>query len=120
MEYQEKITLKFDGQRHQVDLTVYTSVLMNYMSIVSTVAKEQNADIKLLVDATEEGSLDAIIAVTTASSGIFDLLKDNSALVQTVTSVIACTTGIEGRMEAYTLDDLHRVGKGLTANLSGQ
>lgn len=93
-EFQEKITLKFDGQNHQVDLAVYTSVLMNYMTIVNTVAEEQGSKVRLLIDATEEGSLDAIIAIATESFGIFNLLKDNAPLIEAITSIVACTTGI--------------------------
>jgi hypothetical protein len=92
--YQEKITLKFDGQNHQVDLTVFTSVLMNYMTIVNTVAEEQGSDVDLLIDATEQGSLDAIIAITTAGLGILDAIKDNSTLIDTVVGVVTCTTGV--------------------------
>lgn len=56
---QRAVKLKFDGQPHQVDLNVYTQVLLDFATVVkaSTKITDPNAQVGITVAAPERGSL---------------------------------------------------------------
>ena len=59
------VTVKFDGQSHQVDIDTFTSVLMAYASVIHEAAKHEGVlePVGVYVRATEPGSLDVVISV---------------------------------------------------------
>ncbi|MEG0072757.1 MAG: hypothetical protein RR692_06185, partial [Raoultibacter sp.] len=58
-----KVTIKFDGQSHQVDINTFTKVLLNYATVIQAAADEAGIDdpVSVCITATEPGSLDAVI-----------------------------------------------------------
>jgi hypothetical protein len=68
MDDSARVTLKFDGQHHQVDIDLYTTVLLDYARVVREVNREvnPNTNINIKIDATGEGSLDAFLSLTSS------------------------------------------------------
>ncbi len=77
---EQKVTIKFDGQSHQVDLITFTNVLLNYLTVVRAAASQVGVEkaVKVSIAATEPGSLDAIISVAADGIGtIFDFIGNH-------------------------------------------
>lgn len=77
---EERVTIKFDGQSHQVDVATFTQVLLNYATVIRAAAKESGLQdgVRVSIVATEPGSLDAVVSVAAqAGSGLLSFLRDN-------------------------------------------
>lgn len=77
---EQKVTIKFDGQYHRVDLTTFTNVLLDYSAVIRAAADQvgMQSPVKVCINATEPGSLDAIISVVVNNAGsLLDFLGDH-------------------------------------------
>ena len=94
MEDNTHVKLKFDGYQHQIDLDLYTTVLLDYARIVREVNRSINptTNIDIKVSATGEGSLDAFLSL--ASSVPPGALDFTSAVLGGIASVVTITAGI--------------------------
>lgn len=76
---EKTVTVKFDGQSHQVEINTFTQVLLDYSTVVQAAADEAGLidPIRISITATEPGSLDAIITVMAdAAAGALNFLED--------------------------------------------
>lgn len=90
----ETITVKFDGQDHQVDLDTFTSVLLNYSTVVRAAADELgvNGDTRVAICAIESGSLDVVVSILTDGlGGLIDFITNNK---EPLVAVLALTAGL--------------------------
>ena len=90
----ETITVKFDGQDHQVDLDTFTSVLLNYSTVVRAAADEVgvNGDTRVAIRAIESGSLDVMVSIITDGlGGLISLITDNK---EPLVAVLAVSAGL--------------------------
>ena len=90
----ETLTVKFDGQDHQVDLDTFTHVLINYSTVVRAAATELgvNGDTRVAISAIESGSLDVVVSIIADGlGGIFDFLADNK---EPLVAVLAVSAGV--------------------------
>lgn len=90
----ETITVKFDGQDHQVDLDTFTSVLINYSTVVRAAADEMgvNGDTKVAICAIESGSLDVVVSILAEGlGGLIDLITNNK---EPLLAVLAVSAGL--------------------------
>lgn len=74
------VTVKFDGQSHQVDIDTFASVLMSYASVIHEAAKQEGIlePVGVYVRATEPGSLDVVISVLTEhGSSLLDFITQH-------------------------------------------
>ena len=96
---ERSITIKFDGQLHQVDLNTFTKVLLDYSEVVRQSAQETGLDspVKISIKATERGSLDVILAVVADGfSGLLEGLNDNTGLIESLSLAVTTATGLFG------------------------
>lgn len=94
---EKSITVKFDGQAHQVELGTFTQVLMNYSDVVRAAAKEAGIDepVHVCISATEPGSLDVVLSVATDElEGLFALLNDNQGVTSALGLAITSAAGL--------------------------
>lgn len=97
----EAITVKFDGQDHQVDLDTFTQVLLNYSTVVQAAANEVGAvgDIRVAVRAIESGSLDVLVSIMSEGlGGLLDFVTDNKETIAAVTTVAAGLYGFKQKL----------------------
>lgn len=90
----ETITVKFDGQDHQVDLDTFTSVLINYSTVVRAAADEMgvNGDTKVAICAIESGSLDVVVSILAEGlGGLIDFITNNK---EPLLAVLAVSAGL--------------------------
>ena len=99
------VRIKFDGQPNQVDLTVYTQVLLDFASVVkaSVSGADPNADVGVTITAPEQGSFVAVLnLVASQAPGMIHWSVDH---LQDLASVVTVATGMYG---------LHRWASGRT------
>lgn len=96
-EARQIVTIKFDGQAHQVDVHTFTNVVLDYSSILQMAAKEIGVEspVSVSIAATGEGSLDVMLSVAAEqASGILSILNDNQGAIEAVGAVVAAATGL--------------------------
>lgn len=74
------VSVKFDGQAHQVDINTFTQVILDYSKVLQAAADAAGIDdpVKICITATEPGSLDVIMSVIAeVASGALDFLSNN-------------------------------------------
>lgn len=73
------VTVKFDGQAHQVDINTFTQVILDYSKVLQAAADEAGVEepVKIFITATEPGSLDVVMSVIAeAASGTLEFLAN--------------------------------------------
>ena len=99
------MTIKFDGQSHQVDLATFTQVLMGYSDVVRAAAKESGMSERLEISimATEPGSLDVVMSVAAqAAGGILSFLRDNKDGIEAAIIVAGGLYGFKQKLAGKT------------------
>ncbi len=94
---ERSITVKFDGQAHQVDLGTFTHVLMNYSNVVRVAAQEAGIEesISVCISATEPGSLDVVLSVVSENApGFLSFLNDNQGAAEALALAISTSVGL--------------------------
>ncbi len=94
---ERSITIKFDGQLHQVDLNTFTQVLLDYATVVHECAQElsPSTQIDVRIDATKKGSLDVVLSlVADGFSGMLTFLNDNQGFIEGLDMVFGASIGI--------------------------
>lgn len=94
---QQIVTVKFDGQAHQVDVHTFTNVVLDYSSVLQMTAKEigVGSPVNVAIAATGEGSLDVMLSVAAEQAGgILALLNDNQGAVEAVGAVVTASIGL--------------------------
>lgn len=90
------ITLKFEGQNHQVDIKTYTQVLIEYTNIVTETAEvlELNQPVNVYINANNEGSLEALISIASVATGALPLVFENTETIVGIINIIKTITGV--------------------------
>ena len=73
------VTVKFDGQAHQVDINTFTQVILDYSKVLQAAADEAGVEepVRIFITATEPGSLDVVMSVIAeAASGTLEFLAN--------------------------------------------
>lgn len=92
----EVVTVKFDGQSHQVDLDTFTHILINYSTVIQAAAAETgvSGDVRVSICAIESGSLDVLVSVASGGlGGLLGFVSDNS---NAISGVLAVASGLYG------------------------
>lgn len=97
----ELVTVKFDGQAHQVDIDTFTQALLNYSTVIQAAASEVGAtgDIGVSVCAIESGSLDVLVSiVSTGFGGLLDFITENKEVIASVITVAGGLYGFKQKL----------------------
>jgi hypothetical protein len=84
----EPVSLKFNGQLHQVDAQVFINILVNFSEIIKEINKEQETkqNIKITISSTEKGSFIAFLDL--------HIIEDVSQLLSSPVGILADITAI--------------------------
>lgn len=90
------VTVKFDGQAHQVDINTFTGVLLSYARVLQEAAKETNLvdPVSVYIRANEPGSLDVVVSVV--SQGLSGMLTFLSSHKDGLEAVVVLAAGLYG------------------------
>lgn len=94
---ERSVTIKFDGQLHQVDLNTFTKVLLDYATVIQDCAQElsPSTSVSIRIDATEKGSLDVVFSlVADGFSGMLAVLNDNQGFIASLDLVFGASIGL--------------------------
>lgn len=93
---QRTVKITFDGQPNQVDLTVYTQVLLDFASVVkaSVHAADPSADVGLTITAPERGSFIAVLNLVACQAQ--DMIQWGANHVEELGSVVTIVGGLYG------------------------
>jgi hypothetical protein len=93
---QRTVKIKFDGQPHQVELSVYTQVLLDFATIAkaSTNATDPNADVGITISAPERGSFVAVLQLVASQAG--DVLGWGIDHCEELASIVTVIGGVYG------------------------
>lgn len=94
---ERSITIKFDGQLHQVDLNTFTKVLLDYATVVHECAHElaESTRVNVNICATKKGSLDVVLSlVADGFSGLLATLNDNQGFLASLNLVFDASIGL--------------------------
>ena len=92
---QETLTVKFDGQQHQVDLQTFANSVLNFASVLKEANRKLGGDsIKIEIKAPEKGSLlvDIVTTITSTTTSIFS--QNNTAYVASLIEVVGGLYGV--------------------------
>lgn len=74
------VTVKFDGQAHQVDVNTFTQVILDYSKVLQAAADVAGIEdpVKICINATAPGSLDVVMSVIAETvPSALQFLSDN-------------------------------------------
>ena len=103
---QKCVTIKFDGQTHQVDLSTFLNVLFDYSTVVKACASKMGmADcLNISILATDQGSLDVILqlsedlaAIGSTIPGIMDALGGVATFITVVGGIYGFKKWLGGK-----------------------
>lgn len=123
---EQRVTIKFDGKSHQVDIATFTKVLLDYSAVVKAAARATGTQsgVNVSIVATEEGSLDAVISVAAqAAGGLLSLLRDNKdgieAAIIVAAGVYELKQKLAGKTSVAKVDE-DAEGKTVTVRADGE
>lgn len=103
---EQRVTIKFDGESHQVPLATFTKVLLDYSMVVKAAAKASGTQgaVDVSIVATETGSLDAVISVAAqAAGGLLSFLRDNKDGIEAAVIVAAAVYEFKQKIAGKTV-----------------
>lgn len=122
---EQRVTIKFDGKSHQVDLATFTNVLMDYSAVVMAAARQVGVvePVKIYIAATEPGSLDAIVSIVANAAGsLLGFLESQgpgiSAAINTASGLYGLKQKIAGKKEV-TKEGENRDSNQVTLKVDG-
>lgn len=120
---EQRVTVKFDGAGHSVDVETYTAVLIDYATVLrrASVAVGSGSGVSVSVSANEPGSLDVVLNVASGLvGGIFDFITekpgDAASIVSAATGVLSLRKTLAGKSGVQRVD---QVGDGVNISADG-
>lgn len=98
---EQRVTVKFDGQAHQVSIETFVQVLMSYTRILQASASELDLSdgFKVNIVATEPGSLDVVLSlVSEGLSGLLSFLGDNRDGLESIVVLAGGVLALRGKL----------------------
>lgn len=96
-----RVTVKFDGQAHQVDIDTFVKVMLGYSRVLRASAEElgESDGLSINITATEVGSLDAVLSIFSSGlGGLFSALADNRDGLESVVILAGAVLGLRKKL----------------------
>lgn len=122
---EKKVTLKFVGEEHKVDVKTFSDVVLAYSLVLEHAAKDSNVlnPVKIYIQANEPGSLDVVLSIATqAVSGAIDFLSTNRDGIEAAVILAGAFYGFKKKIAGKTRIKVvsEQDGNNLTVEADGE
>lgn len=116
---QERLTVKFDGQAHQVDVQTFAYSVLNFATVIKEANRKQGGSpIEIHIKAPEKGSLVVdLIAFITQNQSLLSLIPDKVGVLADLVTAVGGLYGFHRFISGNKIKKTEKIDKSIKIEL---